>query len=333
MNGEEVEYWYEDGRLLYEKRGTDKEFYYSYDGYGNLSCIRYFLNGAQYTYYFLTNARGDVELIYGGSGVVLARYTYDSWGNTISIKDGDGEEITDPTNIALLNPIRYRGYYYDSETGLYYLQSRYYDPTTCRFVNADSQVDICNLMGLNVFAYCGNDPVNQVDPTGRSFIAIAGLVLVVVGIVFGCTGSSSVTTAEKTPIDPSVPPPPSSGYIPPKKNPNPQKVPNPNGNGKGWPSEGGGVWVPDNKQHGGPGWTEQFPGGKHKHHYPDGHVREICPEPINLDPLVGTGLVIAGIIAGAYIIANDITGIGAADDWLLGPVGGLITEGGILIFG
>ena len=137
MNGEEVEYWYEDGRLLYEKRGTDKEFYYSYDGYGNLSCIRYFLNGAQYTYYFLTNAKGDVELIYGGSGVVLARYTYDSWGNTISIKDGNGEEITDPTNIALLNPIRYRGYYYDSETGLYYLQSRYYDPTTCRFVNAD----------------------------------------------------------------------------------------------------------------------------------------------------------------------------------------------------
>ena len=59
VNGEEVEYWYEDGRLLYEKRGTDKEFYYSYDGYGNLSCIRYFLNGAQYTYYFLTNARGD----------------------------------------------------------------------------------------------------------------------------------------------------------------------------------------------------------------------------------------------------------------------------------
>lgn len=90
---EEMEYWYEDGRLLYEKRGTDKEFYYSYDGYGNLSCIRYFLNGAQYTYYFLTNARGDVELIYGGSGVVLARYTYDSWGNTTSIKDGNGEEI------------------------------------------------------------------------------------------------------------------------------------------------------------------------------------------------------------------------------------------------
>ena len=169
MNGEEVEYWYEDGRLLYEKRGTDKEFYYSYDGYGNLSCIRYFLNGAQYTYYFLTNARGDVELIYGGSGVVLARYAYDSWGNTISIKDGSGEEITDPTNIALLNPIRYRGYYYDSETGLYYLQSRYYDPTTCRFVNADNAISNAGktIQGYNLFSYCFNNPANMSDRNGH----------------------------------------------------------------------------------------------------------------------------------------------------------------------
>ncbi|MDD7483409.1 MAG: RHS repeat-associated core domain-containing protein, partial [Clostridia bacterium] len=176
MNGEEVEYWYEDGRLLYEKRGTDKEFYYSYDGYGNLSCIRYFLNGAQYTYYFLTNAKGDVELIYGGSGVVLARYYYDSWGNTISIKDGDGEEITDPTNIALLNPIRYRGYYYDSETELYYLQSRYYDPTTCRFVNADLSSLSAVSPGTpqyykNLYAYCDNNPVMRKDDGGQIWIA------------------------------------------------------------------------------------------------------------------------------------------------------------------
>lgn len=61
-------------------------------------------------------------------------------------------------------------------------------------------------------------------------------------------------------------------------------------------------------------------------------VREISPQ-LNLDPLIGTGLVITGIIAGAYIIINDATGIGVADDWLLGPTGGLIAEGGILIFG
>ena len=235
--------------------------------------------------------------------------------------------------MSAINPIRHRGYYYDSETELYYLLSRYYDPEICRFINADNQLATgSDLTGLNLFAYCGNNPVNRADPTGRSFIAIAGLIALVGGIILGYTGSSLVA-AEQTPVDPSVPPPPSSGYVPPKKNPNPKKVPNPNGNGKGWPSEGGGVWVPDNKQHGGPGWTEQFPGGKHKHHYPDGHVRELSPEPINLDPFIGTGLVMAGIVAGAYIIANDITGLGVADDWMLGPVGGLITKGGILIFG
>ena len=84
---------------------------------------------------------------------------------------------------------------------------------------------------------------------------------------------------------------------------------------------------------GGPGWTEQFPGGKHRHRYPDGYVRELSSEPINLNPLIGTGLVIAGVAAGTYIIVNDITGVGVADDWLLGSAGGLIIKGGSLIFG
>lgn len=204
MNGEEVEYWYEDGRLLYEKRGTDKEFYYSYDGYGNLSCIRYFLSGAQYTYYFLTNARGDVELIYGGSGVVLARYTYDSWGNTISIKDGSGEEITDPTNIALLNPIRYRGYYYDSETGLYYLQSRYYDPTTCRFVNADDlSMAVCTPGSItyskNTYAYCENSPIMHCDLNGKWTISIS--LFIGFNVFFGGSYTVGVVFDDKGNID------------------------------------------------------------------------------------------------------------------------------------
>ena len=63
---------------------------------------------------------------------------YDSWGNTISIQNGNGQELTGPNDIANLNPFRYRGYYLDSETGLYYLHNRYYDPQTCRFINADT---------------------------------------------------------------------------------------------------------------------------------------------------------------------------------------------------
>ena len=78
---------------------------------------------------------------------------YDSWGNTISIQNGNGQEITSPNDIANLNPFRYRGYYLDSETGLYYLQSRYYDPQTCRFVNGDGYISTGD--SVNSFSYFG----------------------------------------------------------------------------------------------------------------------------------------------------------------------------------
>ena len=68
---------------------------------------------------------------------------------------------------ASLNPFRYRGYYYDTDTGFYYLNSRYYDPATGRFINADSQLND-GLLGFNLFAYCENNPVNRVDPNGTS---------------------------------------------------------------------------------------------------------------------------------------------------------------------
>ena len=330
VNGVKTEYLLNGTQILAQKTGSNTLCFF-YDQQGNRVGMA---DSSNHFYYYLYNLQGDVIAIADAStGKLAATYTYDAWGKIVKINGIDPDSVAE-SSIAKINPFRYRGYYYDTETGLYYLNSRYYDPEVGRFINVDSVLGgNDNLLSFNLFAYCGNNPINRVDPTGQSFIAIAGLVALVGGIIFGCTGSSSVTAAEKTPIDPSVPPPPSSGYVPPKKNPNPGKVPNPNGSGKGWPSEGGGVWVPDNKQHGGPGWTEQFPGGKHKHHYPDGHVREISPEPINLDPLIGTGLVIAGIAASTYIIVNDITGVGVADDWLLGPAGGLITKGGILIFG
>jgi len=71
---------------------------------------------------------------------ITAHYYYDAWGNIISIKNAAGAEITSATSIAKINPFRYRGYYYDSEIGLYYLGSRYYDPQTGKFINADGMV-------------------------------------------------------------------------------------------------------------------------------------------------------------------------------------------------
>ena len=71
--------------------------------------------------------------------------------------------------IGNINPIRYRGYYYDTDLGLYYLQSRYYDPETGRFVSVDNQISTGDMSGLNLFAYCSNDPVNNIDPTGEAW--------------------------------------------------------------------------------------------------------------------------------------------------------------------
>ena len=327
-NGVKTEYYIIGDTIVAEKRSDGIKIIYLTDESGIKIGFTISGSSADGTYYYIFNAQGDVIGIYNSAGEKVVEYSYDSWGKLLSVTGS----LVD--SIGVINPIRYRGYYYDAETGFYYLQSRYYDPEICRFLNIDSVLGGNNsLLSFNLFTYCGNNPINRIDFTGQSFIAIAGLSILICGILFCCTGSSSVTATEKTPIDPSRPPPPSSGYVPPKKNPTTGKVPNPNGSGKGWPSEGGGVWIPDNKQHGGPGWTEQFPGGKHKHHYPDGHVREISPDPINLDPLIGTGLVITGTAAITYIIINDITGVGVADDWLLGPAGELITRGGILIFG
>lgn len=90
----------------------------------------------------------------------MASYVYDAWGKVLSSSG----------TLANVNPLRYRGYYYDTETRLYYLQSRYYDPVVKRFINADGYV--CNgpvFSGQNMFSYCGNNPIYRVDHTGESW--------------------------------------------------------------------------------------------------------------------------------------------------------------------
>ena len=111
-------------------------------------------------YFYVKNLQGDVIRIIDLAGTEVASYVYDAWGN---IKDTKGE----PT-IREINPIRYRGYVYDTETSLYYLQSRYYDPFTGRFLNADIYCDTNTGTSLsaNMFAYCENNPVNYLDPNG-----------------------------------------------------------------------------------------------------------------------------------------------------------------------
>ncbi len=133
-------------------------------------------------YYYVLNAQGDVVRIVDSSRSVVASYTYDPWGKIISSSG----------TLADINPLRYRGYYYDSETGFYYLQSRYYDPEIGRFINADSyaSTDATGLLSTNMFAYCENDPVNKSDPSGEAFSLITIAVGATVGALVNAAGTA-----------------------------------------------------------------------------------------------------------------------------------------------
>ena len=169
VNGVKYTYAYINGLLMYETRGNAK-FYYSYDANGTLYSVKYTLTDSSdlMTYYFTHNSRGDIVGIYNGAGQLRAHYEYDAWGNVLSVTDQNGNAITSATHIGNLNPFRYRGYYLDTETGLYYLMSRYYDPVTHRFVNADGYFQSgSNILDTNMSAYCRNNPISFVDPTGE----------------------------------------------------------------------------------------------------------------------------------------------------------------------
>ena len=112
---------------------------------------------------------GDVVVLSDSDGNIFAEYVYDAWGSLVTINTAD-ENNAEQLALANANPLRYRGYYYDNETGYYYLQSRYYDPSICRFINADlpeyAQALKNNTTGINMFAYCCNNPINDTDILG-----------------------------------------------------------------------------------------------------------------------------------------------------------------------
>ena len=131
-----------------------------YDESGRPFALKYSTDGATFdTYYYVLNLQGDVVKLIQANGHVVAHYTYDAWGK---ILDSGG-------NLAEVNPLRYRGYYYDNETGFYYLQSRYYDPANRRFISADVYASTGQgFVGTNMFAYCNNKPIINSDPSGHA---------------------------------------------------------------------------------------------------------------------------------------------------------------------
>ena len=136
---------------------------YAYDANGTPLTVTW--NGA--AYYYVTNLQGDVVAILNTSGSPVVQYAYDAWGKQLGISGSMA------TTLGTYNPLRYRGYVYDTETGFYYLQSRYYNPALGRFLNADAFTATGQgLTGNNMFAYCGNNPVNRNDKAGERYEVI-----------------------------------------------------------------------------------------------------------------------------------------------------------------
>ena len=155
VNGVTTTYTLEGSNIVKETDGTNTLWYY-YDASDSLIGFEY--NGTPY--FYVKNIQGDIIAITDATGTQVVTYLYDSWGKVLDI---DG---TLKNTIGEINPFRYRGYYYDTETGLYYLNSRYYDPNTKRFINAD-EGNTDSICGNNLFAYGDNNIINRADFDGR----------------------------------------------------------------------------------------------------------------------------------------------------------------------
>ena len=181
VNGVTTHYVY-SGNLLISEYTDTEAIVYIYDVNGSPIGFRYRLNtyadDVWDTYWYVKNVQGDIVEIYSSAGVKLVTYKYDAWGKTTVAYSNNGASTT-----AVKNNLTYRGYYYDSYLGLYYLQSRYYDPAICRFINADGYVSTGQgLTGYNMFAYCGNNPVMRVDPDGEGWLLFIALMCVLVAL-------------------------------------------------------------------------------------------------------------------------------------------------------
>ena len=159
VNGSTRRYIWNSSQLMADV-GANDAFYFHYSSGGELIGYTYKTAEAETECILVKNQQGDVERVISADGTVLASYTYDAWGNV----------LTSEGSLATANPIRYRGYYFDTETSLYYVSSRYYDSGVGRWISADASetltADFENLAQYNLFAYCFNNPVNTSDKTG-----------------------------------------------------------------------------------------------------------------------------------------------------------------------
>ena len=168
VNGVTTEYLTAGGSVLSEKKNGIWQ-HYLYDGSGQLMAIRY--KGADY--YYIRDGLMTITGLVDANGAVVVNYRYDSWGRQLGITGSMAGTLGKD------NPYRFKGYYYDEETGMYYLKSRYYQPEICRFISADVYIATeLNTNGSNMYSYCKNNPVMLMDSDGSfAILAIAGAFL------------------------------------------------------------------------------------------------------------------------------------------------------------
>ena len=202
-------YYLEGTRIVGEETNGNVTLYI-YDSEGLPIGMQY--HGASYgadvwdIYWYEKNIFGDVVAVYNEAGIKLVEYKYDAWGNASVGYWNNGYTTTVDKN-----PFRYRGYYYDQDLGLYYLQTRYYDSNTGRFISSDGYVSTGQgILGYNMYAYCNNNPVMYVDYSGEFLgvlslvgIATAALLLTITALVYDAThdkvlGNSLAEVVERT---------------------------------------------------------------------------------------------------------------------------------------
>ena len=180
MTSSSTNYTYDaSGRLIREQyteifndlSSNSREIIYLYDENGVIGVMYSYNGSASAAYFYRRNLQGDVTAIYNREGNRVGEYAYDAWGNCTILYGASNDLVSN-------NPIRYRGYYFDAESGVYFLNARYYSPQWRRFISPDSTeyLDPESVNGLNLYAYCNNDPVNYADPSGHFGFWAAALI-------------------------------------------------------------------------------------------------------------------------------------------------------------